>query len=167
MHILQVMRMPLFSRPILTRPHNRIRSDNFLKMETDSAIFACVIILLYSSTFICGWNFYLPTTIERILWRYASVYYLVFALVGGGYVWLWDNLLLPKYIIASSSRIQRSLVEPKQHRGIKRIKYRIGALTSKIRIFYCMVTQISIFHSPFFAQSLFFVCSTLHFEHTS
>ncbi|KAE9376095.1 hypothetical protein N431DRAFT_371135 [Stipitochalara longipes BDJ] len=104
--LLQMMRIPLFSRRISVRPHNRNRSDKFLKPELDFELFYSVIALCFSATFMCAWNFYFPSGIERILWRCASVYSLVFIAVGGSYSWLWHIKLFDKHRAAPLPSIE-------------------------------------------------------------
>jgi hypothetical protein len=95
--ILHKLRIPLFSRPMKGPIQDRIRSDNFLKTELDLEAFAGVFILAFSATFTCGWNFYFPTPTERLLWRCASIYSLVFGVVGGAYTWIWHLVLFEKH----------------------------------------------------------------------
>lgn len=95
--LLQAMHIPLFSRPIRCRPHNRNRGDKFLRTELDYEVFAGVIALLFGGTFLCAWNFHFPTTVERVLWRCASSYFMVYVVVGGGYTWMLHLKLLDKY----------------------------------------------------------------------
>jgi hypothetical protein len=95
--LLQAMHIPLFSRPIKSRPHNRNRSDKFLRTELDYEVFAGVIILLFGGTFLCAWNFHFPTVVERLIWRCASIYFMIYVVVGGSYTWIWHIKLLDKY----------------------------------------------------------------------
>lgn len=99
--LLQAMRIPLFSRPIRSRPHNRNRSDKFIRTEPDFECFSGVVILVFGSTFIGAWNFHFPTQTELILWRCASIYFLVFVVVGGVYTWIWHFKLFEKYTAAA------------------------------------------------------------------
>jgi hypothetical protein len=128
-HLLQAMHIPLFSRPIRIRPHNRNRSDKFLRTELDFEIFAAIMILVFSATFTCAWNFYFPSTTERILWRCSCVFFLVYAVIGGFYTWIWHLLLLDKYKAARLSTIEMGPVDPRQHKGIEN---RSRALASKM-----------------------------------
>jgi hypothetical protein len=65
-------------------------------------LFAGVFILAFSATFICAWNFHFPTQVERIIWRSASVYNLIFGTFGGAYTWVWHHALLKRYNKASA-----------------------------------------------------------------
>jgi hypothetical protein len=95
--ILHTLHIPLFSRRIKSRPHDRIRSDRFLKTELDFEILACVVILSFATTFMCAWNFYFPSPAERNLWHAASVFFLFFCAIGGSYTWYWHVRLFEKY----------------------------------------------------------------------
>lgn len=76
------MHIPLFTRPNI-RPYDRIPSDNFPGVDTRAEVICTPVILLFSCMFLFAWNFYFPSESERILWRIASVYMLVYG-VGGG-----------------------------------------------------------------------------------
>jgi hypothetical protein len=91
--ILQKLYIPLFSRPVKNRPHDRIPSDNWLPTGFAIEVFSGVFIIASSATFACAWNFHFPSEVERILWRAASVLNLAFAVVGGGYTWYWHHAL--------------------------------------------------------------------------
>lgn len=96
-NLLQRLHIPLFSRRITTRPHNRNRGDRFLKTALNFEFFAGIVIIPFSATFMCAWNFYFPSDNERILWRTASVFFFFFGAVGGSYTWLWHLMLFEKY----------------------------------------------------------------------
>jgi hypothetical protein len=112
--LLHTLRIPLFSRRMETRPHNRNRSDKFLRTELDFEFFACFVIIAFSTTFICAWNFYFPSRTERTLWRCASVFFLVFGAVGGSYTWLWHLMLFEKYKTASLTTIESGTIHLRQ-----------------------------------------------------
>jgi hypothetical protein len=109
--ILRRLRIPLFSRPINIKPHNRITGDTFLKTELDLELFAGVFILAFSATFICAWNFHFPTPTERIIWRSASVYNLIFGTCAGAYTWVWHLFLFNRHkkTAASSEAEERNV----------------------------------------------------------
>ncbi|KAH7364748.1 hypothetical protein BKA65DRAFT_144057 [Rhexocercosporidium sp. MPI-PUGE-AT-0058] len=136
--LLQAMSIPLFSRPIRSRPHNRNRSDKFLRTELDSEIFACFIILLFGSTFVCAWNFHFPTATERIIWRSASIYFMVFVVVGGGYTWIWHLKLLDKYETARLPPTQTTPDDPRKQEGFK---HHAGLFLNKMRNFLLLSKQ--------------------------
>jgi hypothetical protein len=119
-NLLQRLHIPLFSRRITARPHNRNRGDKFLKTALNFEFFALVVIIPFSATFMCAWKFYFPSETERILWRTASVFFFVFGAVGGSYTWLWHLMLFEKYkqnawlsrIEASASPLHREKAIP-------------------------------------------------------
>lgn len=136
--LLQAMHIPLFSRPIRSRPHNRNKSDKFLRTELSSELFACFIIILFGSTFLCAWNFHFPTTVERIIWRCASIYFMFFVVVGGSYTWIWHHKLLDKYETARLPSAHTTPDDPPKFEGFK---HRAGLLLSKMRKVFLWSTQ--------------------------
>jgi len=129
-HRLRVIGIPLFSRPIRSRPHNRNRGDIFLKTELDFEIFAGVFILAFSATSMCAWNFYFPTTAELILWRCASTYLLGFSTIGGAYTWILHQVLFEKRKNSNLPLSERSSMELAER---KAIRPRIEVLAGKVR----------------------------------
>ncbi|KAH8797341.1 hypothetical protein F5884DRAFT_253990 [Xylogone sp. PMI_703] len=85
-----------FSIPVTSRPYNRIPSDNFPPTDITAEVLCIPFILLFSSTFICAWDFTFPSNTERILWRAASITCVSFGIVGGGFSALCHYLLFPK-----------------------------------------------------------------------
>jgi len=128
--LLQTMHIPLFSRPIRSRPHNRNRSDKFIRTDLDFEILAGVIILLFGATFVCAWDFRFPTQTERILWRCASVYFLVFVVVGGAYTWIWHIKFYEKY---KSTPLPTKEMGPVDLRKQKGARHYTGEFLSKMR----------------------------------
>jgi hypothetical protein len=128
--LLQAMRIPLFSRPIRSRPHNRNPGDKFLRTELDYEVFAGVIILLFGGTFLCAWNFHFPTTVERLIWRCASIYFMVFVVVGGGYTWIWHLKLLDKY---GTGRLPTTHTTPDDPQKQEGFKHHAEAFLNKMR----------------------------------
>jgi hypothetical protein len=124
------MHIPLFSRPIRSRPHNHNRSDKFLRTDLDFEIFGGIMILLFGGTFLCAWDFHFPSYTERILWRCASVYFLVFVVVGGAYTWIWHIKLFDKY---KPTPLPMNEIGPVDIREQKGIRYNTEALLSKMR----------------------------------
>lgn len=99
--ILRRLHIPLFSRPIRKRPHDRNRSDRFLNTELDMELVSFCFILGFCGSFLCAWNFYFPTPTERLLWRISSAYTLAFGIVGGVYVVIWHH----KFSQANSQKV--------------------------------------------------------------
>jgi hypothetical protein len=85
----------LFRRPITADPWDRIPSDNFLRHDRLVVeIVSGIPILAFGAVFMLAWNFPFPTPAEKMIWRAASVFNLIYAVVGGAYTWLWHQLLL-------------------------------------------------------------------------
>ncbi|GFG09904.1 hypothetical protein IFM5058_04658 [Aspergillus udagawae] len=95
--ILRRIHCPIFSRPVTSKPYNRIPSDNFPHLDTVADALACPIVLLFGSMFMIAWSFGFPSSLERILWRIASCYTLLFSIVGGPYVQFCYKVLLPRH----------------------------------------------------------------------
>ena len=95
--ILRRLRLPLFSRPVRDRPHDRIPSDQFPKMSFFFTVVSGVFILAFGATFAIAWNWHFPTEAEQVLWRTASIYNAVYTTVGGLHMWLWDSIFLPRF----------------------------------------------------------------------
>ncbi|KAJ5123494.1 hypothetical protein N7448_009591 [Penicillium atrosanguineum] len=95
--ILQYLHIPIFARPI-TKPYDRIPSDNFLRLDriADSIFAPCM--LLFACMFMFAWNFEFPTPTERLLWRIAAVYQVLFGSVGALICWYADVFILPKHV---------------------------------------------------------------------
>ncbi|RAH64382.1 uncharacterized protein BO66DRAFT_242417 [Aspergillus aculeatinus CBS 121060] len=81
----QIMRIPIFSRPIRARPWDRFPSDTWLTPEYKYSPLALIILLGFSALFLVAWDFYFPTYTEKILWRICSVYNAAFSIYGGIY----------------------------------------------------------------------------------
>ncbi|KAH6669249.1 hypothetical protein B0J14DRAFT_115384 [Halenospora varia] len=132
--ILYKMRIPLFSRPIKARPYDRNCNTDFLKTELDFELFAGVFIFAFSATTMCAWNFYFPTPVERLLWRCASAFTLIFGVVGGLYMWLWHLVLLDKHKAKQLPTSEASSMvsdQPKgAHNGVKSLFMKVRNLST-------------------------------------
>ncbi|KAF4222997.1 hypothetical protein CNMCM6805_009645 [Aspergillus fumigatiaffinis] len=95
--ILRRIHCPIFSRPVTTKPYNRIPSDDFPHLDTLADALACPIVLLFGGMFMFAWSFDFPSSLERILWRLASCYTLLFSIVGGPYLQFCYKVLLPRH----------------------------------------------------------------------
>ena len=71
------------------------------------------------------WDFYFPSQIERIMWRYASVYCLVFEVVGGFYMWMWHLKLFDKYKSTSLPTNEMGAVDLRRRKGIRHYAERL------------------------------------------
>ena len=147
--VLHMMRIPLFSRRFEVRPHNRNRSDKFLKTELDYEVFACVVIISFSITFMCAWNFYFPSRIECILWRCASIYFLVFCAIGGSYTWLWHVKLFDKHRAASLPSIDTGSVYPQTQTTMASKRSRLSLHEDLPKTFFYPVSFLCVFYCLF------------------
>ncbi|RAK82213.1 uncharacterized protein BO72DRAFT_444140 [Aspergillus fijiensis CBS 313.89] len=103
--ILRNLHLPLVSRPMTARPQNRIISDNFPVTDLRADCIATPVLLLFGSMFLFAWDFHYPTRAERLLWRTASVYNLLFTVVGGLHAGYCDKILLPRAYEERKQRI--------------------------------------------------------------
>ncbi|KAL2822218.1 hypothetical protein BDW59DRAFT_149588 [Aspergillus cavernicola] len=125
--ILLRIRCPIFSRPVTTRPYNRIPSDDFLHLDTLAEVIAPPIILIFGCLFMCAWRFHFPSSTEQLLWRIASTYTLGFTIIGGPYVQLCFKVILPRYIKHKRSLSDAEKLSPPQTR------MQLQRLAAKIR----------------------------------
>ncbi|KAF6826177.1 hypothetical protein CPLU01_09825 [Colletotrichum plurivorum] len=96
--ILRRLRMPLFMRPMTAEPWDRIPSAVWLRHTNLVTEALCgVVILVFGAIFFAAWNSPFPTETERTIWRAASVYGMVFCVVGGGYTWAWHVLFFTRW----------------------------------------------------------------------
>ncbi|PWY67091.1 hypothetical protein BO94DRAFT_561221 [Aspergillus sclerotioniger CBS 115572] len=94
--ILRRWRIPMFSRPMTARPRDRIPSDTFPVTDMEADCIATPVLLLFGSMFMVTWDFHFPSRAEHILWRIASIYNLVFTVVGGLHAGYCDKIVLPR-----------------------------------------------------------------------
>ncbi|KAI1365239.1 hypothetical protein F5Y08DRAFT_328217 [Xylaria arbuscula] len=91
------MRFLVVSRPLNTRPWNRLPSDQWLPPDNILLPFGALVHAVFNVSFVIPWNFHFPTNAERWLWRGFSIYQLVFAAYGGVYyiieVIRWQKLM--------------------------------------------------------------------------
>lgn len=80
-----MLHIPIFSRPITSRPWNRFRSDTWLCPDFQYIAISWLVLLGFSVLFIAAWDFYFPTNAERILWRVCCIYHAFFSIFGGVY----------------------------------------------------------------------------------
>jgi hypothetical protein len=81
----EILHIPLFSRPVRSRPWDRFRSDSWLRPDFKYTPIAMCVLLSFSVIFITAWNFHFPTYAEKVLWRICSVYHGIFSIYGGIY----------------------------------------------------------------------------------
>ncbi|BCS03147.1 uncharacterized protein AKAW2_70025A [Aspergillus luchuensis] len=94
--ILRKMHIPMFSRPMTAKPRDRIVSDNFPITDLKADCIATPVLLAFGSMFMLAWNFHFPSPVEHLLWRIASIYNLVFTVIGGLHAGYCDKILLPR-----------------------------------------------------------------------
>ncbi|CAG8014474.1 unnamed protein product [Penicillium salamii] len=93
--ILHYLHIPIFARPS-TKPYDHLPSDTFLRTDRAAECIGAPFMLLFACIFMFAWNFEFPTPTERLLWRIAAIYQIVFGLAGGFSVWYADEAILPK-----------------------------------------------------------------------
>lgn len=129
----------LFTRPVTTKPYNRIPSDNFPVTDVAAEAICTPFIIGYSCTFILAWNFDFPSPAEQLLWRISSIYMLVFCVAGGLYAGFCHWFLIPKNTTLSKSTsgsdisLQDTLL-PTHHIAVEPlVKTRIQKLAAEMR----------------------------------
>lgn len=80
-----MLHIPIFSRPITSRPWNRFRSDTWLCPDFQYIAISWLVLLGFSVLFIAAWDFYFLTNTERILRRVCCIYHAFFSIFGGVY----------------------------------------------------------------------------------
>ena len=89
-HMAKLLLSPFWSKSrkssfetLFERKKRCIASDNFPPLSFNAQCYCGILMILYSGIFLSAWDFYFPTTIERALWRTASVITLAFTLPCG------------------------------------------------------------------------------------
>jgi hypothetical protein len=81
-NINQKIGIPIFARPVRSRPYDRIPTINWPMIGGFQwKILFGILSTTYSAIFVCGWNLSFPTYVERDLWRISSVYLTSFMLL--------------------------------------------------------------------------------------
>jgi hypothetical protein len=80
-----IMRLRIISRPVTCRPWDRFPSDMWLALDMVFVPVGAAVLFFFSSSFLIAWNFYFPTSVERLIWRIFGLYHAVFVLYGGVY----------------------------------------------------------------------------------
>lgn len=83
--ITHLLRLPVISRPMTSRPWNRVPSDTWLPIEKSWLLASScgVILLVFSFWSLLGWNFFYPTPAEQYLWRACAIIQAVGGIYGG------------------------------------------------------------------------------------
>ncbi|XWX00206.1 hypothetical protein V2A60_008226 [Cordyceps javanica] len=77
-------KLPLFHRA--TKPQwDRIPSDVWYRVEGYLIPTALAVQLPFCIAFLAAWNFYFPSSTERLLWRAASVFHALYSTLGTAY----------------------------------------------------------------------------------
>lgn len=126
----------LFLMRSRTRPVNKIPDDTFPPWGSHMVRAAVELLGLgfYSAMPVFGWNFFFPTTAERILWRTSaltSLGVIVAAWIIEQYTW-WIRPALKSHFI----HVSQSLVNNSQHSRLEfliRIKCAVGRLRNNSR----------------------------------
>ena len=82
-----LLRLPIVSRPMASKPWDRFPSDIWLPIEKTwlLAPFGGFVLLVFSGWFLLGWNFFFPMPVEQYLWRICAVVQAIFGIYGGFY----------------------------------------------------------------------------------
>lgn len=78
-HMLHVR---IFSRSVSSRPWDRFHSDLWLCLSSAWIFPAFLIAVIFSISFIAGWDCYFPTFTEIIMWRVFCIYHAAFSISG-------------------------------------------------------------------------------------
>ncbi|KAK4649979.1 hypothetical protein QC762_0105320 [Podospora pseudocomata] len=117
---LEILCVPLYSRPIKSKLWDPFPSDEWLPAEKGSILlffsFIPVGIIIW---FFAGWEFFFATPIEQILWRVCASYHAVFGVYGYTYyyteIFKWrkaktDSDKRCQYVEASPSETEEAVV---------------------------------------------------------
>ncbi|KAK5658114.1 hypothetical protein OQA88_2670 [Cercophora sp. LCS_1] len=76
----QMFWIPIGSRPVTSRPWDRVPSDSWIPIELSWVIATSggFVLMAFSGWFLLGWNLAFPTTAELWVWRGAAIYHAVF-----------------------------------------------------------------------------------------
>ncbi|KAF4456308.1 hypothetical protein F53441_1553 [Fusarium austroafricanum] len=96
-----------FSRRVTKIPWDRNPGDIFIRMDFDLELVGAAFILVFVAVFISAWNFPFPTTVERELWRVASIYMIVYGFFGA----LWMELRMWMFVPQRPEGLELSLAE--------------------------------------------------------
>jgi hypothetical protein len=120
-HILRILYLPVYSRPITVKPRDRIPSDTWLQTDLPREFLSAPFILGFCITLIIAWNFYFPTAIERLLWRIATGFFMAGGVISGGWLMLTEHLvgkLRMKKKTSSSDTVLPSVEQDKRSRSV-------------------------------------------------
>lgn len=95
--ILHYLHIPIFARPS-SKPYNYLPSDTFLRPDRAAEVLFVPCELLFACIFMFAWNSVFPTPTERLLWRIAAVYQVIFGFAGGIITWYANKYILPKQL---------------------------------------------------------------------
>ena len=87
----------LFTRRISSRPHDRIRTDQFPSTGALAEVISVPFLLGYAVIFALAWNFQFPSRTERMLWRSSSVYMVFVSTFGALYSAYCRYVLIPNH----------------------------------------------------------------------
>lgn len=109
----QRIHLPIFSRLIEKRPYDRVPSDRFLALDGQSDLLGAAFILVFGVSSMFAWNFHFPSVIEETMWRVASVYMLIFTIIGGPFAQYCQKILLPRW----TKSVQQVSPDAERQRG--------------------------------------------------
>ena len=122
----------IWKQPKKRKPFTHIPSDYWPRPSSIHREFlGGLVILAFAATFMIGWNFPFPTQAERIIWRVASVFNLVYGAVGGFTVWYWLELAPSRerrnnqHLPGSTSKVNE--------KGVSKWRTLASKITAKLR----------------------------------
>ncbi|PYI31322.1 hypothetical protein BP00DRAFT_396510 [Aspergillus indologenus CBS 114.80] len=113
--ITHILRIPIFSRRVRSRPWDRFPSDTWLRPHYKYSPLAVIILLGFSALFLVAWDFYFPTYTEKVLWRVCSVYNAAFSIYGGIYYFV-EMLRRGNHVNEPKPRVEIAEPAPGHHR---------------------------------------------------
>ncbi|KAL2144735.1 hypothetical protein VTI28DRAFT_8581 [Corynascus sepedonium] len=114
-----------FIRRVYKKPWDRIPGDMFLLMDFDLQLVAAGFIAVFSAIFVIAWNSHFPTLFEQMAWRAASLYMMLYGVIGCLWMGMWVWVFFPRIRYAEGPAL--SLFERGLHiefPGLHRTLYR-------------------------------------------
>lgn len=109
---IQILRKLFFVKPPLVRQYSFASVDFFDAGATWEWIVGFGFwILLYSAVFMCAWNNYFPTNVERVLWRISSIICLTYGILGAALAFIDYNRERPGMWWENGSHVETKNTE--------------------------------------------------------
>jgi hypothetical protein len=120
-HILRILHLPVYSRPVTVKPRDRIPSDTWLQTDLPRELLSAPFIIGFCITLLSAWNFSFPTPIERLLWRIATGFFMAGGLISGVWLMLMEHVVRKrrtKKAIPSSDTVLPSVEQDERSRSV-------------------------------------------------